>query len=469
MGQRFSRRFEYFVSAQHALRIGRPETLCGFRIARGKFGMQVLDADLFEACAGSGANIVGDRRNVGQAFRQRMEIKPGAPGEDGKLAALTRFPKRIPRIGLITRDGIKLMHAHMSVEKMRRPRHVGVGRPRGQDACLAIDLHRIRVDDRAANALGERQRRRRLAARGRPCDKHRIHIRELARAVSGRFTHVLNVIGNDAETLAAKLRGFGEPEWLAPGHAFDIPVAGDIAAALNEARALAPEADVNAVAIANRRKKLLVADMDSTIIACECLDELADMAGLKPEVAAITERAMRGEIEFAGALRERVALLKGLDLSALERVHTERVKLNPGARTLLATMKAHGAKSLLVSGGFTFFTARVSAAAGFDSHQGNILLDDGAVLTGAVGEPILGREAKLKALEDAVAQLGISFDETLAVGDGANDLDMIERAGLGVAYHAKPVVAAAAGAGIAHTDLEGLLYLQGYRKEEFVG
>ena len=226
--------------------------------------------------------------------------------------------------------------------------------------------------------------------------------------------------------------------------------------------------DINIVAAANRRKKLLIADMDSTIIGCECLDELADMAGLKPKVAAITERAMRGEIPFEGALRERVALLKGLKLEALARVYAERVRLNPGARALTATMRAHGAQTILVSGGFTYFTSRVAADAGFDSNQGNTLLDDGQVLTGKVGDPILGREAKLTALEQAVAALRISFEDSLGVGDGANDLDMIRRSGLGVAYHAKPVVAAAASASVSHGDLTGLLYLQGYRAEEIV-
>jgi phosphoserine phosphatase len=281
--------------------------------------------------------------------------------------------------------------------------------------------------------------------------------------------HVLNVIAEDAQALAAALRDIGEAVWLAQGHAFDIPVAGEPNALLSRARALAPHADINIVPAANRRKKLLVADMDSTIISCECLDELADMAGVKPLVAAITERAMRGEIEFAPALRERVALLKGVPLSALERVYAERVRLNPGARALVATMRAHGARTILVSGGFSFFTRRVAAAAGFQSEQANILLDDGARLLGSVAEPILGREAKLKALQDEARGLGIADVDALAVGDGANDLDMIRHAGLGVAYHAKPVVAQAADATIAHSDLTGLLYLQGYRRDEIVG
>ncbi len=284
-----------------------------------------------------------------------------------------------------------------------------------------------------------------------------------------RFSHVLNVIADDARLLADTFsaRG-GEIAWLSDGRAFDTSFTGDPAMALSEARAMAQVADINVVATANRRKRLLVADMDSTIINCECLDELADMAGLKDKVSAITERAMRGEIAFDGALRERVGLLRGLELAALERVWRERVRLNPGAKALVATMKAHGAYALLVSGGFTFFTSRVAAAAGFDDTRANVLMDDGARLIGKVGEPILGREAKLAALEEDVAQLGITAADALAVGDGANDLAMIERAGLGVAYHAKPVVAAAAGASIAHHDLTALLYLQGYRDDEIV-
>ncbi|HKD21606.1 MAG TPA: phosphoserine phosphatase SerB [Rhizomicrobium sp.] len=263
------------------------------------------------------------------------------------------------------------------------------------------------------------------------------------------------------------MRGLGKADWLSEDRAFDITAADD-PELLAEARRIAGAraADVNLVATAHRRKRLLVADMDSTIISCECLDELADMAGLKPQVSAITERAMRGEIEFAPALRERVALLKGLPLSALARAYDERVRLNPGARALLATMRAHGAKTLLVSGGFTFFTKRVAAAAGFDSEQANTLLDDGAKLLGTVGEPILGREAKLEALELATRSAGLDFADTLAVGDGANDLAMIKRASLGVAYHAKPVVAEAASARIDHGDLTALLYLQGYRQGE---
>jgi len=293
------------------------------------------------------------------------------------------------------------------------------------------------------------------------------------------FTYVLNVIAahKEAAEEAAQLRavlaqtgGVAEIEWLSPFHAFDIPFESNPHAALNEARALAERLplDVNVLPAEGRRKKLLVADMDSTIINCECLDELADMAGIKAKVSAITERAMRGELDFAAALRERVAMLKGLSLSALHRVYAERIRLNPGAKTLVATMRKHGAHTLLVSGGFSYFTSRVARDGGFHSDQANDLLDDGTTLTGLVREPILGREAKLAALETSAADLKVGVADALAVGDGANDLAMIQRAGLGVAYHAKPIVAAAAGANISHGDLTALLYLQGYCDDEVV-
>jgi len=236
-----------------------------------------------------------------------------------------------------------------------------------------------------------------------------------------------------------------------------------------EAETPAQGADWAITPAANRRKRLLISDMDSTIIGQECLDELADFAGLKAEVSAITERAMRGELDFAGALTQRVAMLKGLSLSALDACHAERVRLNPGARELVATMKAHGARAVLVSGGFGYFTSRVAAMAGFDADRANTLIDDGALLTGAVGQPILGREAKLTALVEETAALGLTADDALALGDGANDLDMIRAAGLGIAYKAKPIVAAETRARIGHTDLRAALFFQGYGVDEVVG
>jgi phosphoserine phosphatase len=264
----------------------------------------------------------------------------------------------------------------------------------------------------------------------------------------------------------------GPAQWLFDEVAVDIPFESqdDIRAIenrLREARADLP-IDIVVQPRALRRKKLFLADMDSTMIGQECIDELADFAGLKAHVAEITERAMRGEIEFEPALRERVALLKGLPVEVVDEVLAKRITPTPGGRELVATMRANGAWTCLISGGFTLFTNAVAAKIGFQESRANELLVENGKLTGEVREPILGRAAKLATLVELRESFDLDGIDTLVVGDGANDLGMIQQAGLGVAYHAKPAVAAAAAARIDHGDLTALLYAQGYRRDEFV-
>ena len=260
--------------------------------------------------------------------------------------------------------------------------------------------------------------------------------------------------------------------WLSDGVAADIAFEGasDARALTQQLRAALSGLPVDIVVQprASRRKRLLLADMDSTMIGQECIDELADFAGLKAHVAAITERAMRGEIEFAPALRERVALLKGLPVGVVDEVIAKRITLTSGGKALVGTMRANGAYTCLVSGGFTLFTARIAQMLGFNENRANELLVEDGKLAGAVAEPILGREAKLATLVDLREAFDFDGIDTLVVGDGANDLAMIEDAGLGVAYRAKPAVAAAAAARIDHGDLTALLYAQGYKRSEFV-
>ena len=256
--------------------------------------------------------------------------------------------------------------------------------------------------------------------------------------------------------------------WVEEGVAADLRFKGDAAAvrALLEGRIKG--VDVVVQPEEGRRKRLLVSDMDSTMITVECIDELADYAGLKAEISAVTDRAMRGELDFETALKERVALLKGLDESVITRCLNERVGITPGAIPLVKTMQKNGARCVLVSGGFAAFADRVAETIGFDAAISNELEIEHGRFTGNVGLPIVGSYAKRDALADAAALVGASPDETLAVGDGANDIPMLEAAGLGVAYHAKPAAAAAAGARIDHCDLTALLHAQDYARSEWV-
>jgi phosphoserine phosphatase len=257
-------------------------------------------------------------------------------------------------------------------------------------------------------------------------------------------------------------------QWVEEGSACDILLAGDPEAARRVLEGAIAGVDVVVQPQQGRRKLLLVADMDSTMITVECIDELADYAGIKAEVATVTERAMRGELDFEAALNARVALLKDLDERVIDHCYTQRVRATAGASALVQTMRENGAYCLLVSGGFNRFADRVAAEIGFDAAISNQLMIDGGRLSGAVQKPIVGAEAKRQALLDAAAARQIPLDETLAVGDGANDIAMIRTAGLGIAYRAKPAVAEAADARIESNDLTALLFAQGYARSEWV-
>ena len=286
--------------------------------------------------------------------------------------------------------------------------------------------------------------------------------------------HVISLIarpGHLDPALVASLQGAfggGEALWLSPDEASEFPVE-ILPHHLDEVRddVARMGVDLNAVPAEGRRKKMLIADMDSTMIRQECIDELAAEAGVGDRVAEITARAMNGELDFEEAVDERVGLLAGLPASVIDNVLKTRIELMPGGTALVATMKAHGAYTALVSGGFTQFTSAIAARLGFDENRANRLLEDGGKLTGHVARPILGREAKVAALTEIADRLGITPSDALAVGDGANDLDMIRLAGMGVALHAKPVVAAAAPYRVTQGDLTSLLFLQGYSRDEF--
>ena len=254
--------------------------------------------------------------------------------------------------------------------------------------------------------------------------------------------------------------------WIDRGHAADVELAD--AAKAQAALAGWEGIDLIPLGAGPRLKRLLVADMDSTIIGQECIDELADYAGFKPEVAAITEQAMKGELDFAAALTQRVALLKGLEEAVITRCLAERIRPNPGARTLVRTMRAFGAETVLVSGGFTAFVEPIAQAVGFDHFEANLLSVENGMLAGSVEGRIVDAAAKREALIEARRELGLSSDATMAVGDGANDIPMIEEAGLGVAFHAKPALAAVADARLDHHGLDALLWVQGIARSDWI-
>lgn len=265
--------------------------------------------------------------------------------------------------------------------------------------------------------------------------------------------------------IGCKVTNIGD---IIDGRVADISFSGDRQAARETLEQLADHIDIAVQPSGDRQKKLLISDMDSTMITVECIDELADYAGIKAEIAEITERAMQGELDFEAALRGRVALLKGLHISAIDQCLDERVRLMPGARTLVQTMRACGAQTILVSGGFTKFAKPVAAMIGFDSYHANILAENDEHLTGALDGDIVDAARKAELLKANAAAAGLPLAATLAVGDGANDIPMIKEAGLGIAYHAKPKAALAADVALKYNDLTALLYIQGINSADWV-
>jgi phosphoserine phosphatase len=365
-----------------------------------------------------------------------------------------------------------------AVKAVRDPRQRRCVGPRRQDAQIPIQLNAVGVDDDAVERLGQRQRQRRFAARRRPGDDDdwRILARIAGDGVGRVMELVLTLIAGGAEAalsgLATSLARAlsATPDWLAPGRACDLRVEAEsperIEALAREAIGAHP-VDVLVQPVAGRRKRLLVADFEATIIANEMINELAELHGIGPQIAAITRRAMNGEIDFIGALQARINLLAGMDAAHLEAA-ASRIRLTPGARELVATMQRDGAITALVSGGFTFFAERVAADLGFRRVIANRMdLVEGR-LAGTIRRPIVTGETKLQMLRGLAGEFEVADEETMAVGDGANDLAMIQAAGIGVAYHAKPAVAAAARWRLDHADLTGLLYAQGYRVDEIV-
>ncbi len=451
-------------------RAGEPLAVAGEQLRR-KDGIapRQLGVEIAIEAAPPGADLLRDVRDRGEALLEGAEIEARSAGDDGKEALPPGRFDLAPGLGEPEGDGVRLFGADVAIEPVRRAGLILGRGPGREDAERLIDLQRIGIDDDAAKRRGLLQRQGGLAAGGGACNKQRAFL-----VTGGHMDSVLVLIaapgsGAISANVIEMLRDFGggQPRWLAEAEALEVPDF-EARAGFVEALSVLP-LDVNLVPVENRRKRLLIADMDSTMIEQECIDELGMMAGIGEPIKAITARAMRGELDFEGALKERVKLLKDLDVRVIDTILRERISYMPGGQTLIATMKAGGAHTALVSGGFTPFTARVAADLGFDENQANELIVADGVLTGEVGHPILGQQAKLDALRRIASRLGIATADALAVGDGANDLAMLREAGMGVALHAKPQVQAEARFRVNHGDLTALLYLQGYAKAEFAG
>jgi phosphoserine phosphatase len=427
-------------------------------------------------------DLLRNFRNWREAFFQGSQVKAGAADHDRQAP----FSNRSSDLGegetAPPRRGSSLGGVEKTVKPVRRPALAGLVRTRGQDAEIAIDLQGVGIDDYSAQRSGQFESEAGFSTRCRTRDDQYCRLVAMPIAgVGGRLmSAVLTLIAGCrntrrldriAEMIADRIEATTEPVWLSPGEACDLVLeAGDLAGVERVARSLIDGAAVDVLVqpSAGRRKQLLVADMESTIIENEMLDELADFLGLRAQVSEITRRAMNGEIDFVTALNARVGLLKGSGSCVLEEA-ASRIRLTPGARELVATMRAQGAVTALVSGGFAIFAERVAALLGFDHVVANRLDLTAGRIAGTVRPPIVTGESKRQVLLRLATENGIPLDRALAVGDGANDLPMLTAAGMGVAFHAKPLVAASARWRIDHAGLRALLFAQGYRADEFIG
>ena len=482
-----------------ALAVAIMEAVRRHRVMFGQRGAEARPALSSMATNAFGVDIARHIRNRGDAVDRGMEIQTCATNKDRQRPGLPRRRDRLRRHPQPGRHRRALGPVNDAVEAMWRARHFGLIGTRRQNTEVAVDLHRVRIDHHTAAFFRQRERETRFPGGRRPANHHNgpgggfvRHFRVVSHADlwfilfavqsdrgQAKVHHFAVFSSSEHPCLAiedglARLASVGikaetpAARWLQHDRAWDVPITGSEPPALHDLRQQVSESgvDINILPATARRKKLLLADMDSTIITSESLDDMARIAGLADAIIPITERSMRGELDFEAALDERVALLRGHPASLIDRALAE-AELTGGARKLVRTMRAHGAACFLVSGGFTAITGPVAAQCEFNDHHANVLETADGVLTGTVAKPVLDRESKLRFLDHYCARLGITRAEAACIGDGANDLAMLQAAGLGVALKGKPLLRAAIPVQLNHTDLTGLLYLQGYTDSDF--
>ncbi len=474
--QRTAGRLQHLEGTEDALAVLRMQTLRHLRIPLPQLVMQCAAGQ--RQGAKPRADFRRDGRNGGDPLPETPDIEAGAAHQNDRPSLLRRPREHRLEPFQPQAGGTLLVGFEDAVELMLRPLPLKSVRLGGKQRQMAVELLGVGIDDPGTGSPGEIESQGRLAARrGASYDENPYHrpSDRLSSAMSDPILCVVAPAGHDLLD-AALIRGLrswvpGELRWLDPGRAFEIrpsaPLSPSTRAQVERFLSSLP-VDFAMVPAACRRKRLLVCDMDSTIVDIECIDELAAHAGIREKVSELTRRAMAGEIDFRDALEARVRMLAGLPVRVIDEICRERLHLNPGARTLVRTMQAHGAFCALVSGGFTEFTRHVRVLAGFDMDQANTLEIRDGYLTGRLLPPLYDPSAKERALRRLLARFGLAREESLAIGDGANDIPMLRAAGLGIAYRAHPAVRSAADAAIDHGDLTTALHFQGFARSEFV-